>query len=338
MPTSHFIKAEIIVNGCALDEYSDVEATDHPTSYIQAEPGQEYAIRVTLLEGFRKMKAINLIVELTIDGTPNNGKFEYREINDMPWKIGILQHEKIAKFIQYTDGFDKQRGQWRRYAFKFGHLAMSEDEKLPQGLRSDTMRQLGSIKVVVYRAGRLTPVRHSEHDPEDYWEIPDNLSSVPEKVLKGADINATTNYHPKAQTQRNDFFVKGGYLSGDAGREQHFTFLYRSKAALQRLDYLPRDRTPTPDPAPAIPEARSMTQAEVDELKAQIGRLQARLPTVLVKTESEERLSPDVKAEPEDRKRTRQEYDAEDDGSDIEEVAPPAKKRGPIIEISDDED
>jgi hypothetical protein len=100
-----------------------------------------------------------------------------------------------------------------------------------------------------------------------------------------------------------------------------------------------------------------MTQAEVDELKAQIGRLQvrlqnskvaiitcadrvaqARLPTVLVKTESEERLSPDVKAEPEDRKRTRQEYDAEDDGSDIEEVAPPAKKRGPVIEISDDED
>jgi hypothetical protein len=126
MPASHFIRAEILVKGHPVDEYPDTEVKDRPTSYIQAESGQEYSVKITLLKGFRRMGARHICVNLTIDGTDSKGRYWYTDIRNIPWRAGVLDRDETVNIIEWVDGFNKQTGRWSHYWFKFGDLTMSK--------------------------------------------------------------------------------------------------------------------------------------------------------------------------------------------------------------------
>jgi hypothetical protein len=72
-------------------------------------------------------------------------------------------------------------------------MVPGEDDKVPAGLEKASLRLLGSIEATVYRAAKLTLVPTTGNQ-EARWKLPDTVDSIPEKVLKGADIHATTRY------------------------------------------------------------------------------------------------------------------------------------------------
>lgn len=199
-PDGEFITVDILVSDKPLIQYPDPEGQH----YIEAETGQEFTVRVKLLKGFKRLDAEVICVAPTFDGNAILAWGRY--VNRLPWILGVLSDDTVLGDISLTPAFDSVSGPWKQYAFAFKSLELStfdpstllrraltisdEDCEAPDIISGESMRQLGSIKISVYRGGAMTRVPSTANR----FKLATTFDSIPEKTLKGADIHATTRY------------------------------------------------------------------------------------------------------------------------------------------------
>ncbi|KAI9731782.1 MAG: hypothetical protein M1834_004571 [Cirrosporium novae-zelandiae] len=266
------IKAEILVNGKPIKEYSDAtvdnnagSSSDRVTRYIEAQSGATFEIKVLCFDVFYRIDAHDL-GEVVINK-------EYRD------------RQKRGLVGMISGYFNREDDKWTVERFKFIETTISDEVPPKEQLERLKSRALkiGSIKVQVWR-GRYKR-GHGDHeesgietdsscdmDFEEYGDlIEQDMKALPESTVKGQEVTHQTRIGPPEPIGK---FKPRPILRVGKRPLATFVFKYRSlenTEALKKLGIIPR----TPAPLPL--EERPIEELSRNELHELVSRQKTQL-------------------------------------------------------------
>ncbi|KAF2127324.1 hypothetical protein P153DRAFT_433116 [Dothidotthia symphoricarpi CBS 119687] len=227
------LKAEIVVNSSALEEYEDDEeqaSSNMVTKYIEVQSGSEFAIKCTLT---RPGPGCTLVLQFYLDGK---------------WVCGayVMQNDLLGNtFETFTEGLRYSEGhRWYLQKFCFSELKIEEfDNRDFSDQLIQDLKDMGEITVRVHRVKNLRrSEQNSSRSRKDLGIYADN---VPEKALKGKTLSHKSSLrnpvscNPTAPWEHD-------YMDSVDKPIATYKFKYRSKHALQSLLIMPRSPSPVP--------------------------------------------------------------------------------------------
>ena len=213
MPSQASIDVRVIVNGRPVREYYDgaIDLDDEflRTRYIEMKAGQEFGIRVKLLQGFefKSAKFVEAVVKIDNHGAHRPCKAKAADMQLS--RVGggrLLTDFVVADDWNGQTKWNEGCGEWTRMKWAFGALGYSKllFKLLIEGLLTCTddkdaatcemtpneVSKIGCLQITVYRAERERHTKASDGEmSRDPVEVPDEL---PETVMKGLAIKNNT--------------------------------------------------------------------------------------------------------------------------------------------------
>jgi hypothetical protein len=217
MPVQNCIKVCITVGGNTLKEYQHQESGPEKdcllTRFVEASTDKPFEIKVTLLRNyaFRSASFVEAVLYIDDDETPWQMVFDKKRLKHRQGVLSRPNTESLASVVT----LDKQSGSWEQRSLTFGELKQSKTsvkfrvavtastirllrtlfDSFADTSLADTaeapkiahrnLRDIGSIRVVVYRASRAS--RYEPQDPKIYMF--DALEELPEQSMKGLFVN-----------------------------------------------------------------------------------------------------------------------------------------------------
>ncbi|RDI85421.1 hypothetical protein Vi05172_g4764 [Venturia inaequalis] len=250
------LEVDIVVNGNALREYDTHKDSDEPTEksdsaikYVEAQPGQEFAIRVRANRQFRYRQH-----DLT-----------YRVYSDGEFQgSGTICKENYIRGTMSTREGVKRSVAGRIVLRKFQFSTLITDDRPVSGTDTARASKLGDIIVSFHRTNIQGPItRKNTYAPDDLQ----GPQSVAEKALKGRALSRTIDLGT-AIPSRPGTSVKKNYIDPKDKPFAIFTFRYRSMDDLYAEMIVPR-------PVPL--EERDPESLSVEEMRELLRRQEANL-------------------------------------------------------------
>ena len=166
MPSSDFVKVEVLVNNQPVPEYNVPEDegghSQESVKYIATQPDRSYAIRFTLLQGFKREGANVVTFRPFIDGMFLKFCCAYG-IGSAKWHAGRLLADTILGTFSEVSVLNEQLHQWRSHSLSFGELSTGTDfmrfschhtnQEIVEGIQPasqltlEAVKGLGSIRI-----------------------------------------------------------------------------------------------------------------------------------------------------------------------------------------------
>ncbi|KAL1623680.1 hypothetical protein SLS56_008129 [Neofusicoccum ribis] len=213
-------------------EYADVDeeqAKGTVTKYIEAVSGKSFKINWRFESNFQ-YKEYDITSWIYLDGKKVDGLF--------------IDSERLGPSGYVTSlgaARSKRDGKWIQQSFSFAALNVDEDNRdiHKKGL-AESVQSLGEISVRLWRVRKTAGVNGSNEELSFHA-----LGSVPEKALKGRGVSHQATLGT-AQAIEPLSSVGTTYIDSRKEPFAVFNFRYRSRAALQALNMIPRSPEPVP--------------------------------------------------------------------------------------------
>ncbi|KAF2025121.1 hypothetical protein EK21DRAFT_77178 [Setomelanomma holmii] len=239
------IKADILIDSAALQEYDDDEEPSSDvvmTKYIEATSGAEFAIRCQ----FHARPQYDILTRVLLDGKYVMGSY------------ALLKnfHNGYLELSLYGVRSNKNN-EWTLAKFCFSDLKTVDGTNKPGDQLMKDLKGIGQITVDFHY---ITNVRTSARPLPLSDKV--TLKDVPEKALKGRALSQQTALRAPTPTNSCDI-MESDYVDRSGKSFASINFKYRSREALQSLLIIPRS------PSPVLLEERdvdTLSPAEMREL------------------------------------------------------------------------
>jgi len=225
------LKVEILVGGEPLPEYmcdDDIQTGSVATTYIEAQSGRPFKVKVTYSEPFSTANAVSMLIFC-------NGKQAARTFKHGKDLYSHLGHT-------YSSVPSKKVTNSLRQRFYFEELSTTESDSMMDTQLTRVVEDIGTITITFQLAGNVRKVPSKTSGP-GRLTTPD---SVPEKAMKGDKKSHAIGLGPIEPARRPTSFFQWRNIGSDPFARFHFK--YRSRETLQALGILSRESTPEAEP------------------------------------------------------------------------------------------